>query len=167
MPHQDHATETLTRWLQNHEALIYRVVVSYAKEPGSQEDLFQDIALALWRSADKFEGAAKETTWIYRIALNTAIDFVRKGNRAPATTTFDEKVHWVTIEPPSEDLAWVYEKIRALDPVDRSLMLMHLDGYRYQEIAEVLGISESAVGVKINRVKARLKALFEKEAQTT
>lgn len=164
---KDHATQTLTRWLKDHEAVVYRVVVSYAKDPQAQEDLFQDIALALWRSVNRFEGAAKETTWIYRVALNTAIDFVRKGNRAPDTTSFDEKVHWVSIEPPSEDLAWVYEKIRALEPVDRSLMLMHLDGYRYQEIAEVLGISESAVGVKINRVKARLQALFEQEAQTT
>ncbi len=167
MPQHDHANATLTRWLSDYDALIYRVVMSYARDAATQEDLFQDIAFALWRSVDKYGGEAKETTWIYRVALNTAIDFARKGSRAPATTPFDETTHWVSIEPPDEDLAWVYEKIRALDPVDRSLMLMHLDGYRYQEISEVLGISESAVGVKINRVKKRLKALFDEEAQTT
>lgn len=163
----DPSTALLTRWLEQYEALIYRVVLSYASDVASQQDLFQEIAVALWRSIHRFQHQAKESTWIYRVAINAAIDFARKGSRTPPTTSYDESEHWVSITPPSDDLAWVYEKIRALAPIDRSLMLMHLDGYPYQEIATVLGITESAVGVKINRVKKQLKALFDKEAHTT
>lgn len=156
----------MTRWLHDYQALIYRVVMSYEADHSTREDLFQDIALALWRSIDRFAGESKESTWIYRVALNTAIDHTRKAVRAPTTSPFDETTHWVQIQPPAEDISWVYEKIRALEVVERSLMLLYLDGNSYDDIANILGISPNSVGAKINRVKGKLQALFNKETQT-
>ncbi|MEE4282812.1 MAG: RNA polymerase sigma factor [Pseudomonadales bacterium] len=156
----------MTRWLHEYQALIYRVVMSYEADHSAREDLFQDIALSLWRSIDRFAGGSKESTWIYKVALNTAIDHARKAVRTPRTSQFDETTHWVQIQPPREDITWVYEKIRALEVVERSLMLLYLDGNSYDDIANILGISPNSVGAKINRVKGKLQALFNKETQT-
>ncbi|XOV82444.1 MAG: RNA polymerase sigma factor [bacterium] len=160
-------TTTLTRWLSEYQALIYKVVMSYEAQHSAREDLFQDIALALWRSIDRFAGESKESTWIYRVALNTAIDHTRKAVRTPASAPFDETTHWVQLQSPPEDINWVYEKIRALETVERSLMLLYLDGNSYEEIAHILGISPNSVGAKINRVKGKLQTLFNRETQTS
>jgi len=151
-------------WLKTYRRLIYRVVMIYAKDEASRDDLYQEIALALWRSLPQFRGDAKESTWIYRVALNTGMGFQR-SDRKHAKSDLDPEL---LLDHPTEsnqaELAWVYSRIRTLSVIDRSLVLLYLDGEAYESIAEILGVSSGSVGAKINRVKAKLrKALDESE----
>ena len=120
--------------------------------------LFQEISTQVWRSIPGFRGDSAVTTWIYRVALNTAISWTQKERRHR-----DGKQALDGIEPaiqPSSTtdprIDWLYEQIRQLSEVDRSLTLLLLDGFSYKEMAAMLGITESYVGVKINRIKAQL-----------
>lgn len=151
----------LNDWLDRYRRLIYRVVMVYADNESSYDDLFQEIALALWRSLPQFEGRAAESTWIYRVALNTGMTYRRKTDRQPDTGTLDENIAAATpTHEADQEMAWVYERIRTLSLIDRSLVLLYLDGNSYEDMASILGISSSNVGAKINRVKRRLAALL-------
>ena len=158
------AEQVLLVWLNQYRDLIYRVVVSYAADLSGQEDLFQEITLALWRSIPKFKGQCKESTWIYRVALNTAIDQLRHRGRRPVFELFEDHAHWVNFEEPDEELEMAAKKIRQLEPVDRSLVLLYLDGRTYEEIGAILGLETGSVGVKLNRAKQRLKQLINQKA---
>lgn len=157
----------LGEWLARYRRLIYRVIVLYSHDGTSGDDLYQEIALALWRSIPRFESRSGESTWIYRVALNTAISSVRRERKTPEDSGMVPGESGAADEGESleqaSELAWVYERIRSMSLIDRSLVLLYLDGNSYKDIAEILGISESNVGVKINRVKNRLKALIESE----
>jgi RNA polymerase sigma-70 factor (ECF subfamily) len=160
--HQEERAQRLTRWLTSYRRLIYRVVTLYAPDPAAGEDLFQEIAIALWRSIPRYEGRSAESTWIYKVALNTAIAAARRGARPSAAT--EDPADQGQADPDWEHAAkleWLYAKIRTMNLIDRSLVLLYLDGNSYEEIGEILGISVSSVGVKINRVKSRLKTLVD------
>ncbi len=151
----------LNDWLDRYRRLIYRVVMIYADNESARDDLFQEIAVALWCSVPQFEGRSAESTWIYRVALNTGMTYRRKADRQPDTDVLDENLAAATPTPEADqEIAWVYERVRCLSLVDRSLVLLYLDGNSYEDMASILGISPSAVGVKINRVKKRLAALL-------
>ena len=132
--------------------------------PQDQDDLFQDFLLQVWSSIPAFRGEAKETTWIYRVAFNTALAW-RRGERRrreghETFLKFDispqvQPSHLDAL-PEQEIVAQLYAAIRQLPKVDASLALMHLDGLSYQEMAEVLGISENYIGVKLNRLRKQL-----------
>ena len=151
---------TLERWLSEHRGIIYRVVMLYGFSPSDREDLYQEIVTALWKSMVRFEWKSKETTWIYRVALNTALRLKRKQVLATEQLTGEELV---ADDPQQDKLDWVYSRLRTLNPVDRSLVLLYLDGNSYEDISEVLGMSPSNVGVKINRIKTRLHDLLTQE----
>ena len=152
------------RWLEEHLGLMLKVVRGCAATPHDQEDLFQDVLLQVWSSIPAFRGEAKETTWIYRVAFNTALAW-RRGERrrqerhemfakfdvSPRTQTSHVDSLWE-----QEIVDRLYAAIRQLSKVDASLALMHLDGLSYQEMSEVLGISENYIGVKLNRIRTQL-----------
>jgi RNA polymerase sigma-70 factor (ECF subfamily) len=152
-------------WLAAHQAVLFKVARAYGSTHADREDLFQEIALQVWHSVDAFRGDAAVSTWMYRIALNTALAWNRKerkhrlGRQDFATSTA------LLVAPPTHDpqLEWIYERIAELDEVNRSLALLLLDGFSYREMSHILGLSESNVGVKISRVKAALAARFAKE----
>jgi len=149
----------LRRWLDGCRGILYRVLMVYAESPAEREDLEQEIALALWRSTERFEGASSDSTWVYRVALNTALTHRRVASRTLATDELTQDPR--APDPERDEQAWLYAAIRSLSPVERSLVLLWLDGTRYEDIALILGISTSLVGVKISRVKARLRAMAE------
>jgi RNA polymerase sigma-70 factor (ECF subfamily) len=152
------------RWLNEHLGLMLKVVRGCAAVPQDQDDLFQDVLLQVWSSIPAFRGEAKETTWIYRVAFNTALAW-RRGERRrreghETFLKFDispqvQPSHLDAL-PEQEIVAQLYAAIRQLPKVDASLALMHLDGLSYQEMAEVLGISENYIGVKLNRIRKQL-----------
>src|SRR5690349_9942523 len=122
-----------------------------------RDDLFQEVAVQLWRSVSSFKGESKETTWIYRVALNTAMRWLHVEKRRERIDM--REAHLVLQENPSpidQQLDWLYAEIAQLDDVDRSLALMLLDDLSYKEMAGVLGITESSVGVRIHRIKKYL-----------
>jgi RNA polymerase sigma-70 factor (ECF subfamily) len=151
------------RWLDAHLGLMLKIVRGCA-EAQDQDDLFQDVLLQLWSSIPAFRGDAKETTWIYRVAFNTALAWRRGEQRRRVKHETFLKLDVSPESQPShadtlsaqEIVNQLYTAIRELPKMDASLALMHLDGLSYQEMAEVLGISENYVGVKLNRIRQQL-----------
>jgi RNA polymerase sigma-70 factor, ECF subfamily len=152
------------RWLEEHLGLMLKVVRGCAALPQDQDDLFQEVLLQLWSSIPAFRGEAKETTWINRVAWNTALAWRRvERRRREGHETFiklspspQAQPSHLDALPEQETVERLYAAIRQLPKVDASLALMHLDGLSYQEMAEVLGISENYIGVKLNRIRKQL-----------
>lgn len=145
-------------WLLQHRGLLFKIVRAYAFNVLDRDDLFQEIVIQVWRSVLSFRQESSVTTWLYRIALNTAIKWTSKERKLGATESLDNVQH-VLLEdsqPLDERLAWLYEEIHKLDEIDRSIALLLLEGFSYKEMAAILGITESNVGVKINRIKKQL-----------
>jgi RNA polymerase sigma-70 factor (ECF subfamily) len=157
------------RWLAEHAGLLWKVVRAFTVAPHDAEDLLQDIALQLWRSLPAFRGDAKESTWIYRVAFNTALVWKRdeKRRRAKHEKLFELNGALHTSPKDSvstrdeEMVRQLYAAIRKLPRLDASLALMHLDGLSYREMSEVLGITESNVGVKLNRMRKQLAQMLK------
>lgn len=158
----DERDQTFLQWQDEHRGILLKVARSFAVSRGDQEDLVQEILIQLWRSIDHFQGRSKPSTWIYRVALNTATGWQRGERRRRMRTEkmVEMGAYWLEkSDPENERLTRLYEAIHQLLPHDRYLILLYLDELQYAEIAEVLGISESNVGVRINRAKKKLAAL--------
>lgn len=168
--------ETFADLFDRHAGLIRRVASVYCRDAAAREDVAQEIALQAWRSRHRYDGRCKESTWLYRIAVNVAISHHRKERRRPERgLPLDEQ----TLAAPEagagagagtgagEDARLLLRCIRELEPLDRALVLLYLDGNDHAAIAEVLGISASNVGTKLHRLKARMRAAFERYARPT
>ncbi|CAN5631612.1 RNA polymerase sigma factor [soil metagenome] len=156
----------LDEWLGLHKGLIFKVVHAYAFTSHDRDDLFQEIATQIWNSIPRFRGESVVATWLYRVALNSALNWShreRKHRERTEPLEGHEPALKETSRAKDERLGWLYERISEFDHVDRSLTLLLLDGCSYRAMAETLGISESYVGVKINRIKARLRDLTKEE----
>jgi RNA polymerase sigma-70 factor (ECF subfamily) len=156
------------RWLSTYKGVLFKVVRAYAFTRHDQEDLFQEIAAQVWISIPGFEGNSAPTTWIYRVALNTAISWSRKEIRRRDKTNELGTAECALQRAGSEvdpRLDWLYGQIAQLSELDRSLTLLLLDGFSYKEMADALGISESNVGVRIHRIKAHLTSESTKESR--
>lgn len=152
----------LERWLAEHGAVIERICRVYGRTPEERDDLRQEVHLALWRSLASFRGEASEVTWIYRIALNVALSAERK--RSPEADEIDVEELPAATAGDDARREWLYARLRELSAAERSLAILVLDGNSYADVAEVLGISVSNVGVRINRLKARLKNILGDES---
>ena len=152
---------TFDDWLRAHQGLLLRIVRAYAFTPHDRDDLLQLVALELWNSIPRFRGESKVTTWIYRVALRSAMAWSQR-ERAHRDGRQELADAGELLAPTREEadprLEWIYARIAQLEPVDRSLMLLHLDGLPYREIAETLGISEGNVGVKLGRIKKAMSS---------
>jgi RNA polymerase sigma-70 factor, ECF subfamily len=155
-------------WLAGHKGILFKVVHAYAFEHADRQDLFQEVILQVWHSVEAFRGDASVPTWLYRVALNTAIAWGRKEDRHRRGKQPFEGVEGLLTPAssggPDPRVEWLYQQIAQLKDVDRSVALLLLDGFSYREIAAVVGITESHVGVKINRIKS---ALAGKRAEGT
>ena len=154
------------RWLSERRGIIFKVVRAYSKSQHDREDLFQEIAVQLWNSIPNFKNDCSETTWIYRVAFYSATSWAHKERRRrEQRETLAEEAPLLNDGSTVRDerLDWLYEQIRLLAEPDRSLALLLLDGFQYKEMAEILGLSESAVGVRINRIKKALTQTLNRE----
>ncbi|OAQ40523.1 RNA polymerase subunit sigma-70 [Pedobacter psychrophilus] len=145
-------------WLKKHKGLIFKILRAYAFTPMDREDLFQDITIQLWHSIPKFRGDSAVATWIYRVALNIAIKWIKKEQKTPRPESLEKAEHLLYENDFKMDdrLVWLYEQISQLSEIDRSITLLLLDDFSYKEMANILGITESNIGVKINRIKKQL-----------
>ena len=146
-------------WLAGHKGILFKVVRAYAFEHADRQDLFQEVAIQVWRSVDAYRGESSVPTWIYRIALNAAISWTRKQDRHQRGKQPLEIVDGLLTASAAEAdprVEWLYRQIAQLKDMDRSVALLMLDGFAYKEIATIAGISEGNVAVKINRIKAAL-----------
>ena len=146
-------------WIDRYRALLFKVIRAYAFNTEDQNDLFQDVCLHVFRSIPNFKAKSAVSTWLYRIALNTAINWSTKEkkrvNSHQEAETMANLLH-AGDEPDNERVAWLYAEIKKLNEIDRSLTLLLLDGCSYREMAEIMGISENNIGVKIHRIKKLL-----------
>lgn len=146
-------------WLNEHRALLFKVIRSYAFNSEDQNDLFQEVCMQVYKSIPNFRGSSSVSTWLYRIALNTAIKWStkeKKHTKEHQDVGKMENVLVATDEAEDERIAWLYTSIKKFDEIDRSLTLLLLDGFSYKEMAQMMGISESNIGVKIHRIKKQL-----------
>lgn len=152
--------EILDTWLGLHKGILFKVVRAYAGNPMDQDDLFQEIIIQVWHSITAFRQDCSVTTWLYRIALNTAIKWAGKERKHAGSETLEQVQHLLQENKLAADerLEWLYQEIHQLDEIDRSITLLLLEGFSYKEMATILGITESNVGVKINRIKKQLIA---------
>ncbi len=156
-------------WVGQHLALVARVAKSYADTEEDCQELIQEILLQVWLSIPRFERKAKPSTWIYRVAINTALAWQRRDQRQrrrrfrPLVWAMDVATSETEQAHEGEKLERLYAAIRRLPKADAALVLMHLDDLSYREIAEILGISEVNVGVKLNRVRKALAELMKDE----
>ncbi|WP_138430821.1 RNA polymerase sigma factor [Fodinibius saliphilus] len=156
--------EIFNCWLHKHKALLFKVVRTYAFSPKDHDDLFQEIAIQVWRSIPNFREESAVTTWLYRVSLNTAIKWTRKETKHQnGHSSFEDLDHLLYEKETSNDprLDWLYKQISKLDKVDRSITLLMLDGFSYKEISNILGLTVSNIGVKIHRIKKHLTSLSE------
>jgi len=152
-------------WLSQYKGLFFKIVRAYTVAPMDMDDLFQEIVIQVWRSIPSFREACAVSTWIYRIAINTALTWARKEKKHRQVEGIGEGALLLSEEvvTPDERLAWLYETIHQMDTVDRGIVLLMLEGFSYKEMAVIIGISESNIGVKINRIKKRLIVQSEKQ----
>ena len=152
-------------WIGAHKAILFKVARVYGATHSDREDLFQEIALQVWHSVEAWRGDCAATTWIYRVALNTALAWRRKERRHSQGRQDIDAATALLIAPSGRDprLEWIYQRIAELDEGSRALALLMLDGFSYREMSQILGIGESNVGMKINRIKASLAAQLAKE----
>ena len=158
------------QWIGEHTGLLLKVVRSFADGSDDADDLFQEILLQVWLSLPNFRNDSKPTTWLYRVAFNTALAWKRGEKKrwhkqsslsiadvvTPAATSGEAQRNDRIVEQ-------LYAAIRALPPAKRALVVLYLDGFSYREIADVVGISESNVGVTLNRIKKELAATVKED----
>ena len=149
--------------LDEHKKILFKIASSYCRNGADREDLVQEMVLQIWRSFDRYDDRHRFSTWMYRVALNVAISFYRGESRRPRTIVpADDSILEIAAEAPEsaaleDDLRLLQRFIEQLDELDRALVILYLDGNRYDTIAEVLGISETNVGTKISRIKQKLR----------
>lgn len=156
-------------WLEAHKGILFKVTRAYAFTPDNQDDLFQEICVRVWKSIPNFRGDSKASTWIYSVALYAALTWARQEQRHEnKTKPLDTVSHTLIANDHSIDgrLSWIYDQIGRFNELDRSLCLLMLDGYSYAEIATLLNISPSNVGVKIHRMKQQLVSMAKQEQIT-
>ena len=146
----------------HNQALIYKVCHLYADSITDVEDLFQEIVANLWQAYPRFDGRAKVTTWMYRVALNTAITQLRQHKKQPSLQTLDSRLP-AQMHLHDEHSRQLYLAIKQLNRVEKALITLYLDGYNYSEIADTIGITENNVGVRLNRIKSKLRQFVTQE----
>ncbi|MEV4883919.1 sigma-70 family RNA polymerase sigma factor [Chitinophaga ginsengisegetis] len=159
------STDLFLAVLQTNKGIIYKIAQSYCQDAEERKDLVQEIITQLWRSFGSYTGQVKYSTWIYRIALNVAISFYRKGTRRKqASSPFSEDIlHIVDTNvkgETAENIGFLQRFIAELKELDKALMLLYLEEKSYREIGEIMGLSETNVATKIARIKGILKQKF-------
>ena len=145
--------------IKNHEGILHKICNIYFFRNPYREDYYQEMLIRLWKSFPSYNNQSAFSTWLYRVALNTAIDIIRKQNLQPKHTELSKieysiPEHEHNIE--SDQKEKLYQAINYLSDVEKSIIILYLEDYSYKEIAEIIGLSESNTGVKINRIKIQL-----------
>ena len=150
--------------LQNNQNIVHKVCTLYTNDRDSHNDLFQEITIQLWKAYPKFRGDAKFSTWMYRVALNTAITLYRKHKRRIDTADYESIIFKIKADEYDEteeiQLKLMYKAVKQLGDIDKALVFLYLEDKNYTEISDTLGISEVNARVKMNRIKTKLRTIL-------
>ncbi|MCB1128296.1 MAG: RNA polymerase sigma factor [Verrucomicrobiae bacterium] len=152
--------------IEQHQGILHRVCAVYARREVDRQDLFQDMLLQVWRSYPSFRGESAPSTWMYRVALNTALLQQRSARRRPDLTHGgDDRIASSSVEPkcPGDASELLHACIRELPTLDRALILLHLEERSYEEIAGITGLTRTNVSVRLVRIKAKLRRTLEEK----
>jgi RNA polymerase sigma-70 factor (ECF subfamily) len=153
--------------VESHKGIIHKIVNLYSRENEDRNDLVQEILLQLWKSFDNYNEQYKYSTWIYRIALNVGISFYRKEkSRGKFSNPFTEAIFQIVDTHDDTDIdkkaSLLWKLLNELKELDKALMLLYLEGKSHKETAEILGITETNVSTKVNRIKSSLQQKISK-----
>ena len=155
-----------TDLIREHQGLLFKVTSIYTDNKQDQEDLFQEVVYQLWKYFDSFRNESKITTWMYRVAMNTAITNLKKNKRRPDSISIADTViketETLKDDTYEERLRLLYQHLHKLNALDKGLIFLLLEGKSYKEIAEITGLEASNVGTRISRVKKKLKTNLKK-----
>lgn len=143
--------------LEEHSGIIYKVTRIYARGTADEQDLRQEVVYQAWKSYARFKGDSKFSTWLYRVALNTALTHRKKETKNQEGFEKDWQV-----KPEGDDRALLLAHIRDLNDAEKLVIMLHLDGYGNEEIAMISGISKNHVAVRLHRIKEKLKNAIKK-----
>lgn len=150
--------------LEKNQSIIHKVCRSYTNNDAAHKDLFQEITIQLWKAYPKFRGDSKFSTWMYRVAFNTAISLYRKSKRGIDTSQIYDNLKELEYhdydDSKDKQLKLLYNAIYSLNDIEKALALLYLEDKNYKEIASTLGISEVNARVKMNRTKTKLKNIL-------
>lgn len=155
--------------IDQHYGILYKIGRAYTQDQADFEDLYQEMLIQLWQSFSRFQGNAKLSTFIYRVALNTALTHQRKAKRRVDQAGLEEQLYRLPdnsageteeMKQQEQRINMLYDSINELKKEDRAIILLHLEGNSYEEMADVLGITVNNIGVRLLRVKKRLQKLL-------
>ena len=164
--HKEAETSFLANLNQN-LGIVHQVCLTYFRRDAMErEDVFQDIMYQLWKSYPQFKGESKFSTWMYRVALNTAITHIRRSTRAPQNAELTDSIasaphineHMCRVE----EVRLLHEAIAALSDIDKAIILLHLEDQNYDEIASITGLTKANVSVRLVRIKRALKDYLQR-----
>jgi len=153
--------------IQTNQGIIHKVCGFYCDSEDDRDDLFQEIVAQLWKSFPSFRNESKFSTWMYRVALNTAITTFKKTKKRPDQHKLTFENFQMAEESPDleteEQIKLLHEAVAQLTGIEKSIILLFLENKKYEEIAEITGITQNYVRVKMNRIKAKLKTYMNIE----
>ncbi len=150
--------------LENNQNIVHKVCTLYTNDRDSHKDLFQEITIQLWKAYPKFRGDSKFSTWMYRVALNTAITLYRKSKKRIRTQDYESVIFKIKSDEydpkEEEELKLMYTAVKQLGDIEKALVFLYLEDKDYREISETLGITEVNARVKMNRIKNKLRTIL-------
>ncbi len=162
MQNQREIEKEFVEQIQKHQGILHKICFVYSNSNTDKEDLYQEIVLQLWKSYASFRKDAKFSTWMYRVALNTAITLNRKAALFEnQKTQLSEEYAIAEVIDYSEDIKILYKAISKLSKIEKAIIMLWLEEKAYSEIAEIVGISEKYVSVKLVRSKKKLAKLIK------
>jgi RNA polymerase sigma factor (sigma-70 family) len=150
--------------VNDNRALIFKVCNLYCDNAEDRKDLFQEVVLQLWKSYPSFKKESAGSTWIYRVALNTAISNFRKESKKPENVSFSLYDFDIPAMPGTdfnENKSILYTAINHLSEIEKAIIMLYLDEKSYDEISEIIGITNTNVGARLNRIKTKLSKLVK------
>jgi len=152
--------------IEKHKGLLHKVSRMYMDEPEDREDLFQEIVLQLWKSYGTFRGESQVSTWMYRVAVNTALTFFKKEKKKPDNARMHPEMDIkddTDVSHRETQLEYFYKAVQELNQVEKALLFLFLEGQSHKEIGSNLGITEGNARVKLNRTKDKLQEIIKKQ----
>jgi RNA polymerase sigma-70 factor (ECF subfamily) len=155
--------EQFLKDIEENIGVIVKIARVYSKNSQDREDLINDIVLELWKSYERFKGNSSISTWIYRVALNTSMNYKRKRKKDDLLFFTDfgnvDNNKWFIEDDNSSESQILFQCIEELNEINKAIILLYLDGKSHEEISEISGISKSNVGTRIGRIKEQIKNL--------
>lgn len=150
--------------IQANERIIYKVCYMYTTQRNTLNDLYQEVVLNLWKAFPNFRSECKISTWIYRIALNTCISFIRKDKNVPEIISLTLDYDRIDDKDDTEImLKQLYKLINQLGPLEKSIILLYLEDKSYEKISEITGLTVTNVATRLNRIKEKLRKMKKED----